>query len=858
MKTQDEPKVISQERLVRMFKDIKQLKSEDTRFCFLIGAGASKSSGIKTGWELAVEWYKALQEDLTEEELSDWKDSIGFDEEKIGEFYPYLYQKRYEANDQLGYDEFKKLMENIDPGLGYVILSQILVNEKHNFVITTNFDYLVEDAVRMFTAQKPFIAGHETLAEFISSNTERPTIIKVHRDLFLHPFNDKEGTDCLKQEWEKALAPILSRFHLLVIGYGGNDGSLMQYLKKIPVENRKSIYWCVLKENSELNVRTKDLLTNKDFIVRIDGFDELMYAFNTALDYDIFSKLDKLETHPFVEAAKGRLTELDNKLKQLLASIQQTKKPVSNATKELFTGANKYLYDAYIEKDIDRQEKTYREGIAKYPANSDLLGYYAVFLTDIKKEYDRAEEHYKKAIEADPKNANSLGNYAVFLTDIRKDYDSAEKYYKKAIKISSQDAVFSGNYALFLTDIRKNYDNAEAYYKKAIAVDPKNTNNLGNYALFLHNIRKDYDSAEEYYKKAIASDPKHANTLGNYALFLHNIREDYDSAEEYYKKAIAADSKHANTLGIYAWFLHNIREDYDSAEEYYKKAITSDPKHANNLGNYALLLHNIRKDYDSAEAYYKKAIVADPKHANNLGNYALFLHNVRKNYDSAEEYYKKSIAADPKHANTLGNYAVFLHNIRKDYDSAEAYYKKAIAADPKQANTLCNYALLLHNIRKDYDSAKAYYKKAIEVDPKHVNSLGNYASLLYIIKKDYDSAEAYYKKAIAADPKHANNLGNYAHFLILHKKDFETAEKYIDQAFEVDDNENIGLLSELWFYRFAHYPKWYEEAEKQLEELIGKGAKSIGWNLQDHITIAEKQGHPKLDKLKEFAQQITT
>ncbi|GAT63819.1 tetratricopeptide repeat protein [Paludibacter jiangxiensis] len=508
METQVEPKIISQERLVRMFKDIKRLNSEDTRFCFLIGAGASKSSGIKTGWELAVEWYKALQEDLTEDELSDWKNSIGFDEENIGEFYPHLYQKRYEAQDQLGYDEFKKLMENIDPGLGYVILSQILVNEKHNFVITTNFDYLVEDAVRMFTAQKPFIAGHETLAEFISSNTERPTIIKVHRDLFLHPINDEEGTNCLKQEWEKALAPIVNRFHLLVIGYGGNDGSLMQYLKKIPVENRKSIYWCVLKDHAELNTKTKELLTNKDFIVHIEGFDQLMYAFNTALGYDIFSKLDKPETHPFVEAAKGRLAELDNKLKGLLASIQQTNKPISDATKELFTGSNKYLYDAYIEKDIDRQIKIYQEGITKYPDNTNLLG---------------------------------------------------------------------------------------------------------NYALFLHNLRK-----------------------------------------------------------------------------------------------------------------------------------------------------------------------------------------------------------------------------------------------------DYDSAEVYYKKAIEANPKHANNLGNYAHFLILEKKDFETAEKYINQVFEMDDNQNIGLLSELWFYRFAHYPQWYEKAEKQLEELIGKGAKSIGWNLQDHVTIAEQQGHPKLDKLKEFARKITT
>ncbi|MBL0235585.1 MAG: hypothetical protein IPQ02_02920 [Saprospiraceae bacterium] len=197
---ENQPFRIDQKRLVTLFKDIKRLNSDETRFCFLIGAGASKSSGIKTGWELSEEWYKSLKEDLSQEELKEWEESIGFKIENIGAFYPYLYKKRYETSIQIGYEEFKKLMENIEPGIGYVILSQIIANERHNFVITTNFDYLIEDSVRMYTQKKPFSAGHETLAEFISSQTERPTIIKVHRDLFLHPFNNDNETQKLKEE----------------------------------------------------------------------------------------------------------------------------------------------------------------------------------------------------------------------------------------------------------------------------------------------------------------------------------------------------------------------------------------------------------------------------------------------------------------------------------------------------------------------------------------------------------------------------------------------------------------------------------------------------------------------------------
>lgn len=136
------PTKINQNRLIRMFKDIKRLDS-DERFCFLIGAGASRSSGIETGWELSKKWYEIIKEDLDKKELNAWKRKIEFDEDRIGEFYPHLYKKRYETSPEIGYAEFQKMMEDKEPGLGYVILSQILATEKHNFVITTNFDYLI-------------------------------------------------------------------------------------------------------------------------------------------------------------------------------------------------------------------------------------------------------------------------------------------------------------------------------------------------------------------------------------------------------------------------------------------------------------------------------------------------------------------------------------------------------------------------------------------------------------------------------------------------------------------------------------------------------------------------------------------
>jgi len=667
---------IDQKRLVRLFKDIKRFNCDETRFCFLLGAGASKSSGIKTGQELSEEWYKDLKEDLSETELIKWEESIGFDKKNIGTFYPYLYKKRYEASPQLGFEEFKKLMENIDPGIGYVILSQILTNEKHNFVITTNFDYLVEDSVRMYTSKKPFSAGHETLAEFISSQTERPTIIKVHRDLFLHPFNDDDQTQKLKEEWKKALMPIVKNFNLLVIGYGGNDGSLMDYLKSINSEDRKEIYWCVRNDN-EINDKIRDLLLTKDLIVKIKGFDELMIDLNGVLGYTIFEKLDDPLNHPFVEAAKKRIDNLNIKLQALLNQLSKDKISITKETTKIFTGAKKYIVEAYREKDKSKMDLIFQKGLAEYPHDSDLMEEYASFLTYMNSDYDKAEEYYKKAIEMNPGKAGFFSDYAVFLTYMRPDYDKAEEYYKKAIDLNPGKADFVGNYASFLSYTRKDYDKAEEYYKKAIDLTPEVVLPIFQYASFLADIRKDYDKAEEYYKKAIEMNPEKA--VFAYIRFLVDIRKDYDKADEYYKKAIEMDPEEAIIVSNYARFLTDIRKDYDKADEYYKKAIEMDPEEAINVSDYARFLVDIRKDYDKADEYYKKAIEMDPEEAINVSDYARFLTDIRKDYDKAEEYYKKAIEMNPEEAIIVSNYAHHLIISKQDFITAAKYINLAFA-----------------------------------------------------------------------------------------------------------------------------------------------------------------------------------
>ncbi len=55
----DTPRTITLRQFLRHFEE-----QRNRKFCFILGAGASKSSGIPTGAELASQWLNEIEEDL--------------------------------------------------------------------------------------------------------------------------------------------------------------------------------------------------------------------------------------------------------------------------------------------------------------------------------------------------------------------------------------------------------------------------------------------------------------------------------------------------------------------------------------------------------------------------------------------------------------------------------------------------------------------------------------------------------------------------------------------------------------------------------------------------------------------------
>lgn len=219
-------------------KEMKEASSgfHPRKFCFVLGAGASKSSGIKSGQELVNIWDKELLERNEKNYLS-WKKRLNITEENKYSFYSQYYEERFKRHPLDGYNYLEKLMEHAKPSVGYVMLSHLLSQTIHNVVITTNFDHLTEDAVNYYAQAIPLIIGHEALAHYISKQINRPTIIKIHHDLLFDPKNRADELETLHENWKRALGIIFTEYHPVFIGYAGNDNSLMDFL----VEDRKSV-----------------------------------------------------------------------------------------------------------------------------------------------------------------------------------------------------------------------------------------------------------------------------------------------------------------------------------------------------------------------------------------------------------------------------------------------------------------------------------------------------------------------------------------------------------------------------------------------------------------------------------------
>ena len=460
----------------------------DRPFCWVLGSGASVQSGIPTGGSMVQQWLEELYEmeaPQTGNGLEKWATAANlgikdFEFNKAVNSYPWIYWRRYRKFREAGYAFLEKAMEEKEPSYGYSVLAQIMADTRHKAAVTTNFDNLIADALAIYTRTLPLVCGHESLTGFIRPNLQRPLVAKIHRDLLLNPRNEPKELEKLPAEWVSALKMIFENYTPVVIGYGGNDGSLMGFFRLLP-RIKGGIFWCY-RIGDDVEARIHQVVEHHDgSLVPILGFDELMLQ--------LWEKLKLASPIPSLQATHGKrvaewqrqFEELNKKLKEpgKTRATEEELKPVRKAAAAAVERLTKekdwwaWQLKANAENDPAKAEAIYREGVNDFPESDELIGNFANFMSNVRQNYDEAERLYRKALELDPQDANHIGNFAVFMSDVRKNYDEAEPLYRKALELDPKHAIHTGNFARFMKNVRQNYDEAERLYRKAVSLDPR-------------------------------------------------------------------------------------------------------------------------------------------------------------------------------------------------------------------------------------------------------------------------------------------------------------------------------------------------------------------------------------------------
>ena len=335
-----------------------------------------------------------------------------FDYLNAASFYPWIYQRRFRDYKEQGYAFLEKVMGRAEPSFGYSVLAQVMANTPHKVAITTNFDNLVADALTIYTRTFPLVCGHESLTGYIRADLRRPLIAKIHRDLLLSPKNEPGEIERLSPEWESALRVIFERFTPIVIGYGGNDGSLMGFLENIePIKG--GVFWCQ-REAGEPEGRVGRVIEHhRGKLVPIAGFDEVMLQ--------LWEKLELPTPIPALqETHDRRVAEYRKQFEQLTAKLakpaptkleEKIREPAREAAKAAVERIKKEVnwwaweLKARAEFDAAAREIIYRDGLRDFPESPELTGNFANFMSDVRKDSDEAERLYRKALELDPNHA---------------------------------------------------------------------------------------------------------------------------------------------------------------------------------------------------------------------------------------------------------------------------------------------------------------------------------------------------------------------------------------------------------------------------------------------------------------------
>jgi len=277
---------------------------------WLLGAGASRAAGIKTGWDMIWDFKRLIyrsQKGVRDSALPDNTDvrvrrliQRYFDETSYypppddpSEYAAYFEAAYHAESDRRRYIE--DAVSAARPTHGHKVLVALMEKDLCDIVWTTNFDRLVEDAAATkFGTTGRLTDGDlcdpSTVVEAISES-RWPVYGKLHGDFQSRSLkNTASELQSQDETLRRALVDACRTRGLAVIGYSGRDESIMEALAHAIDEGGlpQGLYW-FHRDDGEVFPAVSNLIRQARangvdaHLVEAQGFDEAMSEIATFL-----------------------------------------------------------------------------------------------------------------------------------------------------------------------------------------------------------------------------------------------------------------------------------------------------------------------------------------------------------------------------------------------------------------------------------------------------------------------------------------------------------------------------------------------------------------------------------------------
>ena len=180
----------------------------------------------------------------------------------------------------------RKFFERKQPGPSHISIARLVEKECLEIMFTTNFDSMTEGAIRKNgNCLEPKVAAHsQTIADILLSEPG-PKIVKLHGDyLYSDIKNTTSETNNLEKNIRDKLRSLLRERGLIVVGYSGNDHTVMSTLEQMAFDGDffpYGLYWLQLDGSAPTKRVVQFVETVGGLLLTIPGADILLQGLAT-------------------------------------------------------------------------------------------------------------------------------------------------------------------------------------------------------------------------------------------------------------------------------------------------------------------------------------------------------------------------------------------------------------------------------------------------------------------------------------------------------------------------------------------------------------------------------------------------